>query len=110
MRAAAITVAGTWGYASRRPLGRNGSLTFLHVCTSVALVGRNGTRALRARSRVRKGASTLQFSKDRVLVSEKITHKAVAVALVHGQSVLQPGTKDTGRQCISQSSNVGLIS
>jgi hypothetical protein len=92
------------------PLSSNGAVALLVVGTSVALVGRDGTRTLCAGRRVCQRAGALELAKDGVFVSEEVSDKAVAEALVHCQARLLSGSQNTGRERVCQSRDICLVS
>jgi hypothetical protein len=92
-----------------RALSSDGPLALLHIRAAVALVSRDRARTLGTGRGVGKSASSLQLSKDGILVCKQIAHKAVAISLVHAQTRLLARTKDAWRKCGCKSSDKRFI-
>jgi hypothetical protein len=58
---------------------------------------------------MRQGAGAFQFSKDCVLVREKIPDETEAIALVHCQARLLAWSKDTRGERGCEGSDIGVI-
>jgi hypothetical protein len=81
-----------------------------HGCSAIALICTDGAGAVDRACNPKGTGLTLQLAKDRILVSEKVTDKTVAVTLVHREAALNAWPKDARRQCLGECRNVILVS
>lgn len=80
-----------------------------HSCTTVTLIRANSAGAANGTCDPESAGLTLQFAKDCILVSEKISDETVAVTFIHGKAALDTWTKNARRQCLCECRNVSLI-
>ena len=98
----------SWTTGAR--FGYNGSVSCLHVRTTVAFVGADRPRSAGAVTKgVAQSACAFQLAEDFFFVVEEVADEAVAVALVHRESGFDAGAEDAGCQCLREGGDEGFV-
>lgn len=86
----------------------NCTLAGFHSSTAVTLICADGSWTVGGRD-TQCARLALQLAEDGILMCEQITDQAIAVALIHGETALNARSENTGRQDLSQQSDVLFV-
>ena len=75
----------------------NGTVPGLHGRSAVTLVRANSARAT-VRTPIRGAGLSLQFTKNRILMSKEVLDQAITVAFIHRQAALEAWSENALRQ------------
>ena len=77
----------------------NGTVPGLHGRSTITLVRANSARAtVRPPNSVRGAGLSLQFTKNRILMSKEVLDQAITVAFIHRQAALEAWSENALRQ------------
>lgn len=75
----------------------NGTVPGLHGRSTITLVCANSARAT-VRPPIRSAGLSLQFTKNRILMSKEVLDQAITVAFIHRQAALEAWSENALRQ------------